>query len=508
MLLTRKNKMVLYKSTTLFVIFSLLFILQYPVIGSVDDELDQYQKLWNGGIGVGSPDMLAQSFTPTDNLLTRVELNMYKAQQTTYNITVAIRDNLTGSNLVSTSLSSDMIPTSGEWIEFDFVDLQVAINETYYIVLIPEGSSMSYVWRGFDNTNFDNYPQGKAWLFTGEEWSDEDFLIQDWTFKTYKSHFSDSPEIPMTPVGPTEGYSWNELEYQTNSSDPNGDDISYGWDWNGDDVVDEWTNYVASGTMITSSYVFPRSGLFSVKVKAKDVYDVESDFSSSLLVNITNDPPFPPQSPEGKNVVKTLENAWYVTWTTDVENHFIKYGWDWNGDDVVDEWTAFYPSGTSVNTSHQWEQSGTYNVKVKAMDEYGAQSNFSNSTRVVVVNIENDPPEKPVRPTGEAKGWKGLSYSYGSSTVDPNGDRIWYQWNWDDGSTSDWIGPFESGQSCNISHTWDTRGEFQVKLKARDESGAESVWSDPLPVSMPLGFPSVFFEIFSYLQQLLSDWKR
>jgi len=93
---------------------------------------------------------------------------MYKAQETTSDITVAIRDNLTGSNLVSLSLPSDAIPTSGEWIEFDFSDLQVSINGTYYIVLIPEGSSMSYVWRGFDSTNFDNYASGKAWLFTGE----------------------------------------------------------------------------------------------------------------------------------------------------------------------------------------------------------------------------------------------------------------------------------------------------------------------------------------------------
>ncbi|MBS3749557.1 MAG: PKD domain-containing protein [Candidatus Thermoplasmatota archaeon] len=499
---TKRKTKSLLKTATILLVFSLFLTLQYPVIGFDEDELDQYQKLWNGGIGVGYPDMLAQSFVPTDNLLTRVEINMYKAQQTKHNISVAIRNNLSGPNLVEFSLSSDAIPSSGGWVEFDFTDLQVIINETYYIVLIPEGTSMSYVWRGFDSSNFDNYPQGEAWLFTGGEWSDDDFLIQDWTFKTYKSHFSLPPTIPHQPVGPTEEYSWIDLEFQTNTTDPNGDDVSYGWDWNGDNVVDEWTNYFSSGTNVSTSHLFTRSGLFSVQVKAKDIYDVESGFSDPLLVNITNDPPIPPQSPDGKRVVLVGENVWYTTWTTDVENHFVKYGWDWNGDEVVDEWTAFHPSGYEINYSYRWDQSGTYGVKVKAMDEYGAQSNFSNVTRVVVVNIENDPPDKPLRPIGEAKGWKGLSYSYGSSTVDPNADLIWYLWDWDDGTTSEWIGPFESGQSCNVSHTWDTRGEFQVKVKARDESGVESVWSDSLPVSMPLGLPRFFIDAFWYVKQM------
>jgi hypothetical protein len=56
---------------------------------------------------------------------------------------------------------------------------------------------------------------------------------------------------------------------------------------------------------------------------------------------------------------------------------------------------------------------------------------------------------------------------------------------WDDGTPTQWIGAFESGQNITVSHTWTSKGSFNIKVKAKDEYGAESVWSDPLQVRMP-----------------------
>jgi hypothetical protein len=504
MLLNKILKNNISKVLTIFLVFFAILNWNAPVLG-IDDELDQFQKFWNGGIGIGYPDMLAQSFKPTDNLLTRVELNMYKVQETQFNITVAIRSQLAGPDLTKKTLPSENISLSGEWIEFNFPDAQVDINETYFIVLIPQGPSMAYVWRGLDNSNFDNYNRGEAWLYTNGQWSNEDFLINDWAFKTYKAHYSHPPQTPTVPEGPITGLSWTSLYYQTSSVDPDGDDLQYGWDWDGDNVVDDWTGFYPSGTTINSSHCFLHAGIFLVQVKAQDTYGIESPFSNKLAVNITNDPPSKPKNPFGPNVTTTNEAAWFSTNSSDPDDHFIKYGWDWDGDDVVDEWTTFYPSAQVINCSHKWSFAGTYNVKVKAMDEYGAQSDFSKSKRIVVVSIENSPPEKPNRPIGKTLGWRGISYSYGTQTTDPNGDLIWYLWDWDDGTNSDWIGPFESGQNCNVSHTWETKGEFQVKVKAKDESGEESVWSDSLPISMPMNIPKILIMLFTFFEELLSN---
>ena len=99
--------------------------------------------------------------------------------------------------------------------------------------------------------------------------------------------------------------------------------------------------------------------------------------------------------------------------------------------------------------------------------------------------IENNPPEKPSTPSGETNGKAGTSYSYSSDTTDIDGDQIYYLFDWGDGTNSGWKGPYNSGDSITESHIWDAQGTYAVKVKAKDTSDVESVWSDPLSASMP-----------------------
>ena len=45
-------------------------------------------------------------------------------------------------------------------------------------------------------------------------------------------------------------------------------------------------------------------------------------------------------------------------------------------------------------------------------------------------------------------------------------------------------GSVSSGEELSISHTWETEGTYTIKVKAKDEYGAESGWAT-LSVSMP-----------------------
>jgi hypothetical protein len=56
---------------------------------------------------------------------------------------------------------------------------------------------------------------------------------------------------------------------------------------------------------------------------------------------------------------------------------------------------------------------------------------------------------------------------------------------WDDGTRMEWIGPFNSGQTVTVSHTWRDQGSYAIKVKAKDIYGGESFWSDPLAISIP-----------------------
>ena len=82
-----------------------------------------------------------------------------------------------------------------------------------------------------------------------------------------------------------------------------------------------------------------------------------------------------------------------------------------------------------------------------------------------------------------------------NSTVEPDGEDIYYKFDWDDGEMSEWLGPYQSGDLCSATHTWKKRGNYEIKVKAKDQNGAESDWSESLSISMPKN--SIFTNFYS-----------
>jgi len=116
----------------------------------------------------------------------------------------------------------------------------------------------------------------------------------------------------------------------------------------------------------------------------------------------------------------------------------------------------------------------------------------------------NNPPQKPARPSGPNSGKPGVQYIYTTSTTDPDEDQIYYMWDWGDGNFSNWLGPYNSGETTSASYTWAQKGNYNIKVKAKDIYGDESNWSDPLAVTMPLDISSIQ-QI--YVQQILQMTK-
>jgi hypothetical protein len=106
----------------------------------------------------------------------------------------------------------------------------------------------------------------------------------------------------------------------------------------------------------------------------------------------------------------------------------------------------------------------------------------------VTVGESNEPPEKPQKPDGPTPIKPGKSYLYSTKTIDPNGHKVCYLWDWGDNTTSEWIGPFNSDQTATATHSWEEKGTYTVKVKSRDVFGLESEWSDPLSVRVPRSF--------------------
>jgi choloylglycine hydrolase len=96
----------------------------------------------------------------------------------------------------------------------------------------------------------------------------------------------------------------------------------------------------------------------------------------------------------------------------------------------------------------------------------------------------NQPPVKPDPPTGNESGAPGEIIEYSiQKTSDPDGDRISYLFDWGDGAESFWL--YKSRGSIKYSHNWTEEGTYEIRVKARDQYGVESEWSDPLVISMP-----------------------
>ena len=81
------------------------------------------------------------------------------------------------------------------------------------------------------------------------------------------------------------------------------------------------------------------------------------------------------------------------------------------------------------------------------------------------------------------KGMCGKEYTYSIIVSDQDDDTLYVQWDWGDGSTCDWLGPFYSGTEVSNSHTWATKGTYTISVTVEDEHGL-SVTASKV-VSMP-----------------------
>lgn len=99
--------------------------------------------------------------------------------------------------------------------------------------------------------------------------------------------------------------------------------------------------------------------------------------------------------------------------------------------------------------------------------------------------MPNNPPEKPTI-TGPSSGEVGKWYTYTAVTTDPDGDKVFYCFDWGDGDEI-CTNLHDSGQQASASHTWDDDGDYTITVKATDENGAESEPAT-LKVSMPLTY--------------------
>lgn len=251
----------------------------------LDNGLDQYQMQEDSAMLTDHRFCWAQSFVPSKEKLTRVDLKLSRFGNITSNIIVSVRNQLSGTNLTSCSLSFDTVSlNSSEWITCDVPDILVDPGKTYYLVLSTNGgynNTESYDWCSTNNS--ESYPNGEIWIHWTEknEWEPWSPSI-DACFKTFFSDVS-TPGINGLLAGETD----KMYEYTIISEDRNNLNLSYHIDW-GDGSSKEVIGPIPSGKVVFLNHEWTKSGIFSINVTAENPEGAKSESSTIKTIIFEN----------------------------------------------------------------------------------------------------------------------------------------------------------------------------------------------------------------------------
>ena len=151
----------------------------------------------------------------------------------------------------------------------------------------------------------------------------------------------------------------------TGSFDAEGEITSYNWN-----LGDETEEY---GAIV--KHIYQEKSIYLVTLTITDEDDKTGIYSTWAFIDTVNNPPDKPTingPKQGKNL--TWYN--YTFSTSDPEMDNVYYYFDW-GECDIDEWIGPFSSGEEVTLEHYWRFRGTYEIRVKAKDIYGYESEWA-----------------------------------------------------------------------------------------------------------------------------------
>jgi hypothetical protein len=90
------------------------------------------------------------------------------------------------------------------------------------------------------------------------------------------------PPTQPTIEGPTSGFYRESHQWNITAMDPNNDDINFFIDW-GDGTTTGWSIAYPSGETMTQSHKYKKQGTYTIKAKAKDPYNQQSDWGTLVV---------------------------------------------------------------------------------------------------------------------------------------------------------------------------------------------------------------------------------
>jgi outer membrane protein assembly factor BamB len=190
------------------------------------------------------------------------------------------------------------------------------------------------------------------------------------------------PNRPGTPDGPRSGKARTTYYYSAQTTDPDGDSVSYQFDFGKGDTLG-WSRFLPGGVPDTEQVQWIDDNERTVRVRAQDRLFARSEWSDGLTVSLSNSPPGLPQFDYFPDTVwpGTLDTI--RVFSVDPDNDRLRFIVDWGESAAVDTYDFTQSAALSTYGQH-WLIPGSYPIRVQAVDDHGLSSDWT-PTRVIAV---------------------------------------------------------------------------------------------------------------------------
>ena len=231
--------------------------------------------------------------------------------------------------------------------------------------------------------------------------------------------------------GPYSGQIGEAIQFDgTGSSDPDGDPLTYLWDF-GDG---------STATGPSPAHAYATSGVFTVTLGVNDGCATSICETTATI----NAPPLcDADGPYSGDVGESI--TFDGSGSSDPDGTIVSYAWNFGDGNV----------GSGPNPTHTYNTPGVFVVTLTVTDNDGGTASCETTADI------NAPPVCDA--DGPYSGNVGESITFDGSGSGDDGDIVSYAWDFGDGST---------GSGVNPTHTYNTSGLFTVTLTVTDDDGA------------------------------------
>jgi hypothetical protein len=207
-------------------------------------------------------------------------------------------------------------------------------------------------------------------------------------------------------------------------------------------------------------------------------------------------------------------SEWLYNYTYDISLEYYDYillnklengGFTWGSDHYY-----FWDNGYDALFYFEYKETPYYHTSGDTIEHINVTYAVKNIRLILAtlaelseVSVFSNPPEKPVL-TGLDRGSINQVYNLSIVTTEPDGEDVYYYIEWGDGQIDEWVGPYKSDTTIEITHQWNKKGTYTIKGKAKDINDVESDWGT-LNVIMPIAFTFSFYELLQFLLMKFSD---